>query len=369
MDVRCGRIIVDGRMMTPDQRKGKLRVCKDTDGLTHLQFGLRSDDLPYVPEDDFLIFPQECEMKFIPKPGCFVIKFPDDASRNMFFWSQELTGTIADEKLTADLNVALNGSRPGGGGGEDDLAGFEDEQEQLLAMLDAGGGDGDDAGDVISRRAAAIRQAQAAAASALAEAPPAGDVAPTPVAGAAAPAPTPVAPTKADAPPSTTPGSATAVTSDALRSAFGATQTPEGSSGGGNVTPSGNIDAAAMAAALAGLQRGRAPAGPGLSDILTAENVGEMLRNDDVHARLAEHLPDEHKSSQDLEELLRTPQFQNQLERFSAALQSGQMDLSQFGLDPGTGFSVVDFLTAIKNEVEKSDGKKTDGAGNDAMKE
>jgi hypothetical protein len=159
------------------------------------------------------------------------------------------------------------------------------------------------------------------------------------------------------------------VTSDALRSAFGATQTPEGSSGGGNVTPSGNIDAAAMAAALAGLQRGRAPAGPGLSDILTAENVGEMLRNDDVRARLAEHLPDEHKSSQDLEELLRTPQFQNQLERFSAALQSGQMDLSQFGLDPGTGFSVVDFLTAIKNEVEKSDGKKTDGAGNDAMKE
>jgi hypothetical protein len=41
------------------------------------------------------------QMKFIPKPGCFVIKFPDDATRNMFFWSQEATGAITDEELTA----------------------------------------------------------------------------------------------------------------------------------------------------------------------------------------------------------------------------------------------------------------------------
>ena len=68
--------------MKPDDRKGKLRICKATDGLTHLMWGPRAEGMPFNPDDDFIIFPQEAQMKFIPKPGCFVIKFPDDASRN-----------------------------------------------------------------------------------------------------------------------------------------------------------------------------------------------------------------------------------------------------------------------------------------------
>ena len=74
--------------MVPDERRGKLRLCKDTDGLTHLQWGVRAPDMPFTPEEDLLVFPREAEMKFIPKPGVFVIKFPDDPSRNAFFWSQ-----------------------------------------------------------------------------------------------------------------------------------------------------------------------------------------------------------------------------------------------------------------------------------------
>ena len=75
--------------MAPDERKGKLRVCKATDGLCHLQWGSRAEGMPFVPEDDFIIFPQESVMKFIPKHGECVIKFPYDYSRNMFFWSRE----------------------------------------------------------------------------------------------------------------------------------------------------------------------------------------------------------------------------------------------------------------------------------------
>ena len=111
---------------------------------------------------------------------------------------------------------------------------------------------------------------------------------------------------------------------------------------------------AALAAALAGANQRRS-AGPGLSDVLTPDTVGEMLRDGDVRQRLMEHLPEEHRSTQDLEELLRTPQFQSQLERFSHALQSGQMDLAQFGLNPGAGFSIADFLTAIKKQVEEKE--------------
>ena len=86
-----------------------------------------------------------------------------------------------------------------------------------------------------------------------------------------------------------------------------------------------------------------------------------------------QHLPEEHRSTQDLEELVRTPQFQNQLERFSHALQSGQMDLAQFGLSPGTGFSVAEFLQAIQAQVasneDKEGGGGSGGGDDNAMKE
>ena len=115
--------------MKPDDRKGKLRICKATDGLTHLMWGPRAEGMPFNPDDDFIIFPQEAQMKFIPKPGCFVIKFPDDASRNMFFWSQEPKGKVEDDKLTADVNAALNGESPESA----------NEQAELMQMLGAGG--------------------------------------------------------------------------------------------------------------------------------------------------------------------------------------------------------------------------------------
>eukprot|EP00227_Mantoniella_beaufortii_P007890 CAMPEP_0197575694 /NCGR_PEP_ID=MMETSP1326-20131121/1003_1 /TAXON_ID=1155430 /ORGANISM="Genus nov. species nov., Strain RCC2288" /LENGTH=172 /DNA_ID=CAMNT_0043138505 /DNA_START=402 /DNA_END=920 /DNA_ORIENTATION=- len=116
----------------------------------------------------------------------------------------------------------------------------------------------------------------------------------------------------------------------------------------------------------------RRVAGPGLSDILTPEALGPLLRTEDVRSRLLEYLPEEHRSSQDLEELVSTPQFKSQLERFSHALQSGQMDLAQFGLNPGTGFSVAEFLQAIQTQVESTAGDAKDGEnkeGDDAMKE
>ena len=100
---------------------------------------------------------------------------------------------------------------------------------------------------------------------------------------------------------------------------------------------------------------------------LAADTVGPLLRGEDVRARLMEHLPEEHRDSQDLEELLRTPQFQSQLERFSAALTSGQMDLAQFGLQPGTGFSVAEFLSAIQALAEKE--KREKGEGKDKATE
>ena len=319
--------------MVPDERRGKLRLCKDTDGLTHLQWGTRAPDMPFAPELDLLVFPQEAEMKFIPKPGVFVIKFPEDPSRNMFFWSQRSVDEAekdGDDELAADVNAALNGEAPA----------FATRR-----------------GDPVARRARAVRAAQAAAASALSgqEETPAvtAGVAATPAAAEEANERTSREETRED---ETMEDAAEGggVSGDALRAALA------GAGGGGGA---GNLaDPAAMARMLAGMQpRGR---GPGLNEVLTPETVGPLLRDDAVRARLAEFLPDAHRGSENLESLLRTPQFQSQLERFSAALQSGQMDLAQFGLSPGTGFSVAEFLAAIQTKADEkrdADEKKKDG--------
>ena len=332
--------------MVPDERRGKLRLCKDTDGLTHLQWGTRAPDMPFAPEEDLLVFPREAEMKFIPKPGVFVIKFPDDPARNMFFWSQQPDGAEkrSDEALTADVNAALNGESPGSAARS---------------------------GDPVAQRARAVRRAAAAAASALAGP----EETPASSTGIAS---TPAAPAKTEKQRSSdarreedvtaTPGAETpvsAVSGEALRAALGGPPSGAGPIPGSGA-PNVNVDPAAMARMLASMQpRGggaSAPPlrarGPGLNEVLTPEALGPVLRDERARARLLEFLPDAHRESEDLEALLRTPQFQAQLERFSAALQSGQMDLAQFGLPPGTGFSVAEFLAAIQAEAEK---KKRDG--------
>lgn len=57
-----------------------------------------------------------------------------------------------------------------------------------------------------------------------------------------------------------------------------------------------------------------------------------LLREPDVLPRLAPHLPEEHRSQAALEELVGSAQFRAQLDTFGSALQAGQLDLAQFGL-------------------------------------
>lgn len=71
-----------------------------------------------------------------------------------------------------------------------------------------------------------------------------------------------------------------------------------------------------------------------------------------VVSRLAPYLPEEHRSPESLRDLARSPQFQQQLHTFSTALQTGQLDLAQFGLQ-ARGFSVADFLAAIQELVDR----------------
>jgi hypothetical protein len=56
-----------------------------------------------------------------------------------------------------------------------------------------------------------------------------------------------------------------------------------------------------------------------------------------VADQLAQFLPESQRGRGDLVALAHSPQFHQQLQTFSAALQTGQLDLGQFGLRAAVG--------------------------------
>jgi hypothetical protein len=114
------------------------------------------------------------------------------------------------------------------------------------------------------------------------------------------------------------------------------------------------VAAAALAQALMSAGAGRgggADGGATLSDVLTPDVLMPALAAEGVQERLAQYLPESHRNSTALAELIASPQFASQLQTFSRALQSGQIDLAQFGLRAAAGTSIADFLQEIENSA------------------
>lgn len=101
------------------------------------------------------------------------------------------------------------------------------------------------------------------------------------------------------------------------------------------------------AAGAGGRGGGRRPVGPSLAELLTPDVILPAMSAEGVLDRLAQYLPEAHRTRSALADLVNSPQFKGQLETLTRALSSGQMDLGQFGLTNAAGFSVGDFLQAI----------------------
>ena len=142
-------------------------------------------------------------------------------------------------------------------------------------------------------------------------------------------------------------------------------------------TPGGPSTAAVAASALAQalLSAGAGTRGGGsdasLSDVLTPEVLLPVLASEGVQERLAPFLPEAHRNSSALAELISSPQFSAQLQTFSRALQSGQIDLAQFGLRAANGASIADFLQEIQNQTPPAadDAPKPPSGHDDAMQQ
>ncbi|CAA7408303.1 unnamed protein product [Spirodela intermedia] len=103
--------------------------------------------------------------------------------------------------------------------------------------------------------------------------------------------------------------------------------------------------------------------GLGLGDILKPDLLLPLIENLTLEKRLVSHLPEGSWTSEEFMDVLQSPPFRQQLETFSHVLRTGQVDLTQFGIDPTKyKFSVLSFLEALDDSVAKSPGSG-DGDG------
>jgi len=114
VEFRAGKMNQVGNMVNPDSRKGLVYVFQSEDGLTHFCW---KDRKTGTLEDDLIVFPEDCEYKKVTqcKEGSrvYLLKFKASAKK-LFFWMQEPKAD-ADDDYVWKVNDALN--NPGGSSG------------------------------------------------------------------------------------------------------------------------------------------------------------------------------------------------------------------------------------------------------------
>ncbi|KAL1326372.1 hypothetical protein AAHE18_03G198000 [Arachis hypogaea] len=95
--------------------------------------------------------------------------------------------------------------------------------------------------------------------------------------------------------------------------------------------------------------------GLGLGDILKPDLIMPLMDTISLEQRLAPYLPEGKWSPEDILELLQSPPFRQQVDSFTYVLKTGQIDLTQFGINPSKyKFTVLSFLEALEDSVSES---------------
>lgn len=345
VEFRAGKLkLAEGKLL-PDPRKGLVRLVKTEDTLVHLQWIERdvSGAAKVAPEDDAIVFPEEAKASMIPGQRAIVIKFPDDPSRNTFFWLQEPKAD-GDDQVLAQLNTGL-------------AAPLDMEIPEAISVVrevvaaSSGVDVASAAGGVAPRDALehAHMAGSAAAGASIAQGDSVGQI-------PAAPGQTPASRAAVNA----QAANLAAILGNAIAAGLGGAQRP---AYGRNEQLAAAL-MAQLAAAQGGVrqqQRMAAP-GPSLAEVLRPEVMLPLLHHPDTLGQLAQHLPEEHRTTEALVSLAHSAQFQQQLATLSHALQSGQLDLTQFGLQ-AAGYSVADFLQAVQDLVDREARQQQQGGG------
>uniref|UniRef100_A0A7N0UMK7 Regulatory particle non-ATPase 13 n=1 Tax=Kalanchoe fedtschenkoi TaxID=63787 RepID=A0A7N0UMK7_KALFE len=290
LEFRAGKMLLDGKKVVPDTRKGLIRIGRGEEGLIHFQWLDRDRN---IVEDDQIIFPDEAVFEKVHQASgrVYILKFNTD-DRKFFFWMQEPKDEN-DKQLCRSLNHLLN--QP-----------FEEHEASIAPVQHS-----------------------------------------------------------ADAMERTGPSSA-------------------GIAGGSssNLQASSRVTSSTAAVRLEDLQRilsNIEPAdaaedpdgGLSLGDILRPELILPLMDSLPLTERLASYLPEGDCSPEELMEVLKSPPFRQQVDAFTYVLKTGQIDLTQFGIDPSKyKFTILSFLEALEDSVsEVLEGEGSRIVNNDPMDE
>ncbi|KAF9095335.1 hypothetical protein BGX23_000682 [Mortierella sp. AD031] len=275
----------------PDPIKG-LVYLEEEDGLMHFFWKNRTSG---EIEDDLILFPGDAELISVPQctTGRVVMLQFKSSSQKLFYWLQEAS-TARDQTILQQVNSLIHSQ-------EDDEAYLDDD-----AVME----------DVEATTTSASTAAIAPSA-AFAPAAPVSSSTPNPTTAPAAAA-------------AAAPGgsSLTASQMDQLRHLLGGLQVPQ-------------------AAQRSNLR---------LDHILTPGAVAPLLNNPEICAALFPHLPESsERTPEEIQAIVRTPQFSQALVSLSTALESGQLGplLRQFGLGPNAGNGVEGFISSIQEQAKK----------------
>ncbi|XDC81190.1 hypothetical protein R6Z07F_012363 [Ovis aries] len=392
VEFRAGKMSLKGTTVTPDKRKGLVYIQQTDDSLIHFCWKDRTSG---NVEDDLIIFPDDCEFKRVPQcPSgrVYVLKFKA-GSKRLFFWMQE-PKTDQDEEHCRKVNEYLNNPPMPGALGASGSGGHE---------LSALGGNGHLPGCAVSPDLSTFCPAGEGGLQSLL-----GNMSHSQLMQLIGPAglgglgglgaltgPGLASLLGSGGPPASSSSSSSrsqsaAVTPSSTTSSTRATPAPSAPAAASATSPSpapSSGDGASTAASpaqpiqLSDLQSILAtmsvPAGPGggqqvdLASVLTPEIMAPILANADVQERLLPYLPSGESLPQTAEEIqntLTSPQFQQALGMFSAALASGQLGplMCQFGLpaeavEAANKGDVEAFAKAMQNsaspEQQEGDGK------------
>jgi len=328
VEFRAGKMTMRGNMVHPDKRKGLVYIHQSSDSLIHFCWKDRQSG---NVEDDWIIFPEDCE--YVRVPQCttgrvFLLKFKS-SNKKSFFWMQE-PKVDKDESYSRKVNEYLNnpptpGSQTGRGsaGNERDLQSLLSSmsQQQLMQLFGNVGGMSGLSSLMVSpegvgRGSTSSRSRSSGATSGS-----------TSQARSAASAATPA--------PALTPSSAN------VTGTLPTTPLTTGVPSLGNLTNlqqilSGiQIPDSALGVPAAGAGQAEKPS-VDLSEGLSTEVLHPILSNADFMRQLRDFLPPSEGSdtTQMVKDTVQSPQFAQALSVFSAALQSGQLGplIQQFGL-------------------------------------
>ncbi|KAJ1881827.1 hypothetical protein LPJ57_001358 [Coemansia sp. RSA 486] len=333
---KAGRLFRDGETnwVRPDTRRGLCYIKRNDDGMPVFFWRSRETN---TTEETLIVVPGDVTLEKVPQSSgrVYVLKFKS-SSRRDFFWMQEDDET-ADRGLIKKANVVLNiGSDQFDDDEEDDDMDDEEEEEeeeqqqqqqtQRQRTPAALGRRNSREGEVLSRH----REQSALARE--------------------------------------SPGLQTSLASAQVGGVPGGNLRRPSHQPGEDITPMGSniMDPERLRnlrRLISGIDVPEEYSQPGgshgalhLGDVLTLDNLSAVLADERLRNALFPTLPDGVPHDREaLEQVVRSPQFQQALASLSYVLETGQIAplVSQLGLDVEASTSVAAFLRAVQKKAEK----------------